>query len=260
MTDRQQPLALVTGASSGIGLELARACARGGFEVLLSADEQAPLTAAHAELRPVATVVADLAQAADVERLAQAVWRLERPLEALVLNAGTGAGGAFVDIPLTDDLRVVDVNVRAVVHLAKLLLPDMVARRRGRVLLTSSIAAGLPGTRQATYDASKAFLQSFGVALREELRDSAVTVTLLLPGPTDTSLFARAPGMAGTLIDGGPKDDPADVARAGFDAMLRGDKRVVAASLLARAEHLGVRLLPDAVKARLMRVMARPRG
>jgi short-subunit dehydrogenase len=134
-----------------------------------------------------------------------------------------------------------------------------VRRGAGRVLITSSIAADLPGTYQATYNASKSFLQSFALAVRTELKDTGVTVTSLMPGPTDTPLFDRAPGMAGTLIAKGPKDDPAEVAEAGFDAMMAGRERAVAASLRTRIEHWGSRLLPDAVKAQLNRVMAAQR-
>jgi short-subunit dehydrogenase len=144
------------------------------------------------------------------------------------------------------------------VHLAKLVVPGMVARGAGRVLITSSIAADLPGTFQATYNASKAFLQSFALALREELRDSGVTVTALMPGPTDTPFFERAPGMEGTRIAEGRKDDPADVAAQGFAAMMAGEERAVASSLVTKAQHLGSRFLPDSAKAQLNRIMAAP--
>jgi short-subunit dehydrogenase len=261
VTGAPRPLAVVTGASSGIGLELARQCAEHGFDLVVAADEPRIARAAQ-ELRrlgaEVIEVEVDLAKPAGVEELHAAIAATGRPVDALLLNAGTGAGGRFVDIDAADDLRVVDLNVRANVHLAKLVVPAMARRGTGRVLITSSIAAGLPGTLQATYNASKAFLQSFALALRAELARDGVTVTSLMPGPSDTPLFERAPGMDGTLIAEGPKDDPADVAAAGFAAMMAGRERAVAASLRTKLEHLGLRLLPDAVKAQVNRIMAAP--
>jgi short-subunit dehydrogenase len=253
-------LAVVTGASSGIGLELARQCAEHGFDLVIAADER--VRWAGEELRrtgaEVTAIEADLATAGGVEHLHQTIVDRGRPVDALVLNAGTGTGGPFVDIDLADDLRVIDLDVRSTVHLAKLVVPDMVARGAGRVLMTSSIAADLPGTWQATYNASKAFVQSFALALRAELDGSGVTVTALMPGPTDTPFFSRAPGMEGTRIDDGPKDDPSDVAADGFAAMMAGDERVVSSSLRTKIQHLGTRVLPDRVKAELHRIMSAP--
>jgi short-subunit dehydrogenase len=262
VTSDPRPLAVVTGSSSGIGLELARRCAEHGFDLVAAADEP-QLARAAQELRrlgaDVTEVRVDLATPAGMEELHAAIAATGRPVDALLLNAGIGTGGRFVEVDAADDLRVVDLNVRANVHLAKLVVPGMARRGRGRVLITSSIAADLPGTLQATYNASKAFLQSFALALRAELKDDGVTVTTLMPGPTDTPLFDRAPGMDGTLIAEGPKDDPADVAAMGFAAMMAGKERAVAASLRTKLEHLGLRLLPDAVKAQVNRVMAAPR-
>jgi short-subunit dehydrogenase len=256
-----RPLAVVTGASSGIGLALARQCAEHGFDLVIAADERR-VRSAERELRAagaqaVVAVEVDLATAEGVEALDRVVRDTGRPVDALLLNAGVGTGGAFVDVPLADDLRVVALNVRSVVHLAKLVVPRMVERGQGRVLVTASIAAGLPGVFQSTYNASKAFDLSFAEALREELKDSGVTVTALLPGPTDTPFFARN-DMADTRIATGPKDDPEDVAADGFKAMMNGDERVVSSSLLTKAEHLGGRFLPDSVKAQLNRIMAAP--
>jgi uncharacterized protein len=255
------PLAVVTGASSGIGLELARQCAEHGFDLVIAADERRVERAAR-ELRSIGAgvtpVVADLSTAAGVEELHAQIQATGRPVDALLLNAGTGTGGAFVDVDLADDLRVVDLNVRANVHLAGLVVPAMVQRGSGRVLVTSSIAADLPGTYQATYNASKAFLQSFTLALRAELEGTGVSVTSLMPGPTDTPFFARAPGMEGTRIAEGRKDDPVDVAADGFAAMMAGDERAVSSSLVTKVQHLGARLLPDSLKAQLNRIMAAP--
>src|SRR5688500_1104133 len=171
-----RPLAVVTGASSGIGLELAKRFEENGFDLIAPPEEEV-----------------DLATPEGVEELHARIRATGRPVAALALNAGVGAGGAFAtDTDLEDELRLVDLNVRSVVHLAKLVLPDMVARNEGRVLITSSIAATMPGAFQAVYNASKSFVQSFGLALREELKDTNVTVTLLMPGPTETELDRKS--------------------------------------------------------------------
>ncbi|PRC48481.1 oxidoreductase, partial [Mycobacterium sp. ITM-2017-0098] len=164
------------------------------------------------------------------------------------LNAGVGRGDMFLKGDLGDDLSIVDLNVRSTVHLAKLVLRDMANRGEGKVLLTSSVASMMPGSYQAVYNASKSFVQSFAKALQDELRDTPITVTALLPGPTDTNFFTRAK-MDNTPVNKMPKDDPADVARQGFDALMRRDKQVVAASLTSKVMGTVSRVLPDPVKA-----------
>jgi uncharacterized protein len=248
-----QPLALVTGASSGIGFELARQFAHHGFDVIVAAEDPDIGTAA-AELGAEAVQV-DLATEDGVERLWRGIGG--RPLAAAALNAGIGAGGAFRDTELRDELKLIDLNVRSTVHLAKLVVRDMVDRGDGRVLFTSSIASTMPGSFQAVYNASKSFVQSFALALREELKDSGVSVTSLMPGPTETEFFERA-DMLDTPVGSGEKDDPADVARDGFEALMAGDERVVSHSLKTKAQGIGSRALPDSVKAKMHRKMAEP--
>ncbi|MGC4789309.1 SDR family NAD(P)-dependent oxidoreductase [Micromonospora sp. DT178] len=203
-------------------------------------------------------VRADLTRAEGVEELAAAVAATGRPVDALALNAGRGAGGEFVGgTTLADELAVVDLNVRSTVHLAKLLLPGMVRRGAGRVLFTSSIAATMPGPFQAVYNASKSFVQSFAEALRNELKDTGVTVTPLMPGPTDTEFFARAE-MEDTRVGSGRKDDPRTVAEQGFAAMMRGDQTVTAGSLLNKVQTAAGKIVPDKLKAAQHRRMAEP--
>ncbi|MBB4662372.1 SDR family NAD(P)-dependent oxidoreductase [Conexibacter arvalis] len=256
-----RPLALVTGASSGIGRELAKEFARHDFDLVIAADD-AQLQDAKRELEAlganVDAVTVDLAGDAGVDELWRRTEGHGRPLAAAALNAGIGVGGAFAtDTRLEDDLRVVDVNVRSTVHLAKHVAQAMERRGEGRILFTSSIAAALPGTYQTVYNASKSFVQSFALALREELKGSGVTVTSLMPGPTETEFFERA-GMDDTRIAAGEKDDPADVARDGFEALMRGDERVVSASLKTKLQAAGSRVLPDAAKARLQGRESKP--
>jgi len=176
----------------------------------------------------------------------------------VALNAGVGAGGAFANgTSLEDELRIIDLNVRSTVHLAKHVVPDMVARDEGRILFTSSIASTMPGAFQAVYNASKSFVQSFALALRNELKDTGVTITSLMPGPTETEFFERA-DMLDTKLGAGDKDDPAEVARDGFDALMAGDERAVSAALTTKLQGRGSRLLPDSAKAALHRRMAEP--
>jgi short-subunit dehydrogenase len=259
MTDAR-PLALVTGASSGIGFELARLFVENGYDLVANA-EDAGLERAAEELRGGGATVyaaqADLSTPNGVEQLYAAVAQTGRPLSAAALNAGIGHGGAFVDSDLADELRVIQVNVTSTVHLAHRLLRDMVAQGDGRVLLTSSIASTMAGPFQAVYNASKSFLTSFGEALQNELKDTAVTVTTLLPGPTDTEFFHRAE-MDDTRMGQGKKDEPAQVAQQGFDAMLAGKDKVVGGSLKTKAMAAANTVTPDALKSEGHRHLAKP--
>lgn len=204
------------------------------------------------------TVELDLAGADGVDELWRKVQASDRPLAAAALNAGRGAGGAFATgTSLADELEIVDLNVRSTVHLAKHVVQDMVARDEGRILFTSSIASTMPGAFQAVYNASKSFVQSFALALRNELKDTGVTITSLMPGPTDTEFFERA-DMMDTKVGADDKDDPADVARDGFEALMASEERVVSASLKTKLQGRASRLMPDGVKAEMHRKMAEP--
>ncbi|MBF6260324.1 SDR family NAD(P)-dependent oxidoreductase [Nocardia farcinica] len=252
------PLALVTGASRGIGYELAREFADRGYDVVMAAEDTAIEAAADRIRRPgheVRAVQVDLRTSEGVERLYSAATEDERPLDAVALNAGVGRGGAFTETDLADELSIVDLNVRSTVHLAKLVLGDMVRRDAGGLLFTSSVASMMPGARQAVYNASKAFVQSFAEALREEVRDTGVTVTALMPGPTDTDFFRRA-GLLDTPVGRGPKEDPAKVARQGIEALLADKQKVIGGSLPTRAIATVTQVLPDSVKATANRLMS----
>ena len=221
-------LAVVTGASSGIGYELARCCAADGFDLLIAADEPAIEEAARA-LRADGAAVdflqADLATRPGVDRL-QAALR-DRPVDLLLANAGRGLGKGFLDQEFEDVKRVVDTNITGTLDLIQRVGRQMRARRAGRILITGSIAGFLPGTYQAVYNGTKAFIDSFSFALRHELKDTGVTVTCLMPGPTDTEFFERA-DMLDTRVGQRKKDDPAFVAKVGYEAMMKGEGDVVA--------------------------------
>ncbi len=257
-----RPLAVVTGASSGIGLELAHRFAREGFDLLIcaeGADIAVAGDALSAEGTAVRAVRADLATADGVGELVREIAGTGRPVDALALNAGTGQGGPFVETPLDGDLAVIDLDVIGTVRLAKALLPAMADRGVGRVLFTASTAALMPGPYYATYAASKSFVQSFAQALRHELKDTGVTVTSLLPGPTDTEFFERA-DMADTPAGQGPKDDPRSVADQAFDALMAGDARVTTRSLKARMQSVAAAVLPDKAKAAMHAAFTKPAG
>ena len=258
--NEMKQLALVTGASSGIGLELARQFATHDFDLVVTA-EDAELAAAAADLRAMGAVVhevrADLRSDDGVRQLWAEVTGLGRPLDAAALNAGVGRGGAFLETDLQDEFDVIDLNVRSTVHLAKLVLRDMATRDRGRVLVTSSIASTMPGSFHAVYNASKSFVQSFTEALQEELKDSGITLTSLMPGPTETEFFERA-DMLDTPIGKGKKDDAAQVAEQGFQALMKGERKVLGGSLMTKAQGVLSGVLPDALKAKGHRQMAEP--
>lgn len=255
-------LALITGASSGIGLELAQQFAGHGYDLVVAAEDPevhavaAELSGHRVDVRPVQI---DLRSPDAAEKLYRQATEGGRQLDAAALNAGVGLGGPFVDSNLDDQLSIIDLNVRSTVQLAKLILSDMVRRNDGKVLFTSSVGATMPGSRQSVYYASKSFIQSFAEALQDELRNTAVTVTALMPGPTETNFFHRA-GMDDTRLGRLPKDDPAKVAKQGFDALMRGDRKVLAESLTTKVMGVTNRFLPDSVKAAANRVLSAPVG
>ncbi len=257
-TDRR--FAVVTGASSGIGLELAKQCAHHGFDLLICAEDEA-IEMAAVEIGSDGTSVephqADLRTRRGVESLARAIGMRRRPVDALLLNAGIGVAGPFIETNLDDELDLIALNCNHTVHLAKLVVPSMVVRGEGRVLITGSIVSTSPTPFEAVYGASKAFVMSFGEALRQELADSGVTVTVLQPGATDTGFFERA-GMTDTRTGVSDKDDPADVARRGFDAMMAGKDSVLGGDFKSRLAGLANELLPETWKARAAAKAAKP--
>ncbi len=222
-----RPLAIVTGASSGIGYELAKSCARNGFDLLIAADRPGLETAAE-DFRQLGAEVdaikVDLSTTQGVDQLYGALGG--RDVEALLANAGHGLGHAFLDQDFEEAHHVIDTNITGTVYLIHKIGRGMRSRGKGRILITGSIAGFIPGTYQAVYNGTKAFMDSFAFALRAELKESGVTVTCLMPGVTDTEFFARA-NLLDTKVGAGKKDDPADVAKVGFEAMMKGDGDVV---------------------------------
>ena len=227
MSTDTRPLAVVTGASAGIGYGLAKLCAENGHDLVIAADQPKIHDAAE-DFRALGAQVealeADLATPEGVDRLYAATKG--RPVDALLANAGHGLGKAFLDQDFTDVRHVIDTNVTGTVYLIQKVGRDMRARGQGRILITGSIAGFTPGTYQAVYNATKAFIDSFSFALRHEVKDQGITVTCLMPGATETEFFERA-DMMDTKVGTSKKDAAADVAKTGFDAMMRGDGDVV---------------------------------
>lgn len=252
-----RPFAIVTGASTGIGLELARRCAKEGYDLLIAADEPAieqaaiSLRGAGAEVE---AVQADLATTEGVDRLYAATKG--RAVDALLANAGRGLGHAFLDQEFGKVRRVIDTNVTGTIYLVHKIGNDMRRRNSGRILITGSIAGFMPGSFQAVYNGTKAFLNSFSFALREELKDTDVTVTCLMPGATETEFFRRAE-MMDTKIGTDEKDDAAEVANNGFEAMIKGKGDVVS-GLRNKVQSAVANVMPAGVLAAQHRKKAEP--
>lgn len=262
-TDAQQGgLAVVTGASTGIGRALARQFAVNGFDLVIAADEPEIHEAARelaAYGREVVPVEVDLATPEGVETLHGQVTALDRPVDALALNAGMGVNGRFYENPLDKELKLVDLNVRSTVHLAHLVLQGMVRRGSGRVLVVASIAGKAPGPYHTTYAASKAFDHYFAEGIRHELADTGVSVTSLMPGPTETAFFDRA-DMRDTRIGAGPKDDADKVAKEAYEALMAGKDHVVTGSFLNSLQVSATGVVPDPIAAAFAAGMTKPGG
>jgi uncharacterized protein len=259
MADNHRPVALVTGASSGIGYELAKCCAENGFDLVIAADEpeiQDAATALRSMGAEVKAVEADLATVEGVDKLYQATRQSGRPVEVLLANAGRGLGHGFLDQDFAEARRVIDTNITGTVCLIQKIGRDMRDSGKGRILITGSVAGFMPGSFQAVYNGTKAFLNSFSFALRNELKDSGVTVTCLMPGATDTEFFRRA-DMLDTKVGTEEKDDPADVAKHGFEAMMRGDGDIVS-GWKNKAQTSMASVTPSSMLAEQHRKIAEP--
>lgn len=231
MNKKYRGAALVTGASSGIGLELARLLARGGRDLVLVARDENALRVLADELEAkyqihARVLAADLTDAASPPRIFEELQREKVFVEILINNAGFGAFGEFANSDADEQLAMIDLNVAALTHLTRLFLPPMIARKRGKILNVASTAAFLPGPLMAVYYASKAYVLSFSLALAEEVRESGVRVTALCPGPVKTNFQKRASLLDSKLVDATMRSAQ-DVARDGYRAMLRGQSLAV---------------------------------
>jgi uncharacterized protein len=257
MAQSSGKLALVTGASTGIGYFLAQECATHGYDLIVAADE-ARIEQAAEELRhtgvDVRAVEADLATMEGVDQLRDAAG--DRAIDLLLANAGRGLGGDFLDQDFAEARRVVDTNITGTLYLIWRVASDMRSRGQGRILITGSIGNFMPGAYQAVYNGSEAFLDSFSFALRAELDDTGVSVTCLMAGATDTEFFARADMVSAAGAE--RKDHPAEVARLGFEAMMRGDQQDAISGWRSRLQSALATVMPAGTTAKPQRKAASP--
>jgi uncharacterized protein len=249
-------LAIVTGASSGIGLEIAKLAAKDGYDLIVAADT--PFVEAAPALKElganVEEIETDLATQQGVDQLLSAL--AGREVDVLVANAGQGVGGPFLGHSPQQWMHVIDTNITGTLLLLQPIVRRMVARGEGKVLITGSIAGHMAGAFNAVYNGTKAFIDNFAVALNEELRDSPVTITCLKPGATETEFFARA-GMEDTKIGQAKKDDPADVARTGWEAMQKGEASVIH-GFKNKMQLAAASVMPETAMAKLHRAETEP--
>ena len=261
MADQQQ-YALITGASSGIGLELAKLFAKDKYNLVIVALDQDELSQTANELQQqygiqVVPIVKDLFEQNAPFEVYSEVKAQGIQIDVLVNDAGQGQYGAFTTTDIDRELDIIQLNIGAYVTFTKLYLQEMVARKEGKILQVSSLGAEIPGPLQAVYHGTKAFITSFTEAVREEVKDSGVTITILEPGVTDTDFFNKADMERAKIVAEGPKADPAKVAQDGYDALLAGKDKVVS-GLMNKAQALMGNLLPDDVVAGMMHKQAAP--
>lgn len=252
-----EKFAIVTGASTGIGLELAKLAARDGYDLLVVADT--PLVDAAAAIEGlganVQSVEVDLSTIEGVDRLLDAAGG--RRIDLLVANAGHGLGGPFLDQTVADWRHVIDTNITGTLYLIQKVLPAMVARDEGKLLITGSVAGWIPGSFSAVYNGTKAFIDNFAAAIRNELKEhEGVTITTLMPGPTETEFFRRA-GMEDTKVGQDDKADAAKVAKDGWNALIAGDDNKVS-GMMNKLQVAAAGVLPQSVPAEMHRGMAEP--
>jgi short-subunit dehydrogenase len=257
-----KPIALITGASSGIGLELAKQFAQNGHDLIVVAEAGSGLEGAATMLRElgggrVDAIESDLSRMDGASRVYEAVQRLGRDVDVLVNNAGVGVYGKFIETSLEEEVAMIHLNTMAYVQLTKYFAPRMVQRGSGRILMTASVASKMPTPYLTVYGATKAFVYEFAQGLREELHDTGVTVTALLPGPTDTNFFDRAHAQDSKIVEE-HLTDPAAVAEAGFHAVMKGQDKVVV-PLKYKVQTAINQVVPDAVVAKQARKKHEPK-
>jgi short-subunit dehydrogenase len=260
--DNQEKYALITGATSGIGLELAKLFAQDGYNLVIAARDIAELDETSALLRSfgveVIPIAKDLFDREQAFGLYADVKQRGIEIDILVNNAGQGVYGQFDKTDIDRELMIIDLNIASLVILTKCFLTDMIARKSGKILNLASIASKLPGPWQAVYHATKAFVLSFTEAVREEVKDTGVTLTALMPGVTDTDFFNKADMRESKAVqDEDSLADPSDVARDGYKALMEGTDKVIS-GLKNKAQVAMSNLTPDRVVAHQMNEQQKP--
>ena len=258
----QQKYALITGATSGIGLELAKLFAKDKYNLVIVARSQDELSQTAAELQQqygiqVTPITKDLFERNAPFEVYSEVQAKGIQIDALVNDAGQGQYGTFTTTDINRELDIIQLNIGAYVTFTKLYLQEMVARKEGKILQVSSLGAEIPGSLQAVYHGTKAFITSFTEAVREENKESGVTITILEPGVTDTDFFNKADMERAKIVAEGPKADPAKVAQDGYDALLAGKDKVVS-GFMNKVQAVIGNVLPDNVVAAIMHKQGEP--
>ena len=259
MANSNNPLAVITGSSSGIGLELAKIFAKNHYDLLLCAEDDGinNVSTQIGSGNTVQTVQADLSTKDGVEKLYKEIQATGRPVDCLCLNAGVGFGKAFHEETLEQIFATIQLNVVGTTHLAYLILKDMVKRNDGHILFTASVVSTIPSPFQAVYAATKAYDLSLAEAIRDELKDTKITITALRPGATQTNFFERG-GLMDTAVGVMKKDDPAKVAQDGFDALMANKDSVVGGGLKNKIMTAMSNVVPDPKLAAQARKVSEP--
>ncbi len=254
--------ALITGATSGIGYELARLFAADHYNLVIVARSQEELDKTANELKQeyninVTTISKDLFKQDEAFELCDELTEQNLEIDVLVNDAGQGYYGKFIDTDIYRELDIVNLNIGSLMILTKHFLKQMVNRGDGKILNLSSIASKVPGPYQSVYHGTKAFVQSFTEAIRAEVKDTGVTITALLPGATDTDFFNKADMQQSKIVQEGKLDDAAKVAKDGYDALMRGDDKVVS-GLKNKVQVAMSNVMPDATVAAQMKKQQEP--
>lgn len=253
--------ALITGASSGIGYELAKLFAKDGFNLIIVGRDTTKLqqVANILEQQGIEVIAhaADLFQPNAAFELYEEIKARNIQIDVLVNDAGQGSYGKFIETDLDKELNIIQLNIISLVTLTKLFVKDMVTRGTGKILNLSSIAGKMPGPYQAVYHGTKAFVHSFNESIRAELADTPVTITSLLPGPTATDFFRNADMLDSKIVQDGDMADPADVARDGYEALLAG-KDMVVSGFKNKLQVAAGNLTPDSLQAKQLGKMQEP--
>ena len=255
--------ALITGATEGIGYELAKLFAGDGYNLVIVARHADQLDKTAAELRQhgvaVIAIAKDLFNRDEAFALCEEVQLKNIQVDVLVNNAGQGVYGLFKDTEVERELAIVDLNIAATIILTKHFAKEMIARNTGKILNLASIASKTPGPWQSVYHGTKAFVYSFSEAIRYELKDHNIVVTALLPGATDTDFFNKADMQESAIVQESSLADPADVAKDGYEALMSGKDKVI--SGFKNKAMIGMsNIMPDTAVAAMMDRQQRPAG
>jgi uncharacterized protein len=260
--DNTQKWALITGASEGIGYELAKLFAKDGYNLVAVAQQQQKLQQVASELKQefgieVVPMAKDLFKREAPQEIYNELKTKGLQIDVLVNNAGQGQYGEFVDNDIARELDIVQLNIGAYLALTKFYLKEMLARNEGKILQVSSIAGEVPGPLHAVYHGTKAFVTTFTEAVQEEIKDSKVTLTYLMPGATDTDFFNKADMEHTKMVQEGDLADPAKVAEDGYKALMKGDRHVTS-GFMNKLMVAGSKVLPDRLSAKGMHKQMQP--